>query len=200
MAVPDRVEAASLFLQTDPPGWLVRHSVGVAEVAAFLAARAADAGRRVDRALVEAAALLHDVDKALPREATSLTHGRRSSVWLTRMGHRELAGAVEAHPVTHLIDPDFRAQKLDLEAAIVAYSDKRMSQRLIPLRARFAAWERRYPGAWSAEQQRTAWLRAVALERRVCSAARVRPGSVRRLRWVRRAMAAARTDARADAR
>ena len=38
----------------------------VAEIAAFLAERMAGRGVAVDRALVESAALLHDLDKALP--------------------------------------------------------------------------------------------------------------------------------------
>src|SRR6266571_2941707 len=66
MTVPSRSEAASLLLSLDPPAWHERHSRAVAEVAGWLAARAQRAGRTVDRRLVEAAALLHDVDKVLP--------------------------------------------------------------------------------------------------------------------------------------
>jgi len=192
--VPGRVEAAALLLQLDPPRWLVRHSAGVAEVATFLAGRAADAGHRVDRALVEAAALLHDVDKALP-EPSSLPHGRGSAAWLARIGHPELGPAVEAHPVTSLLEPDLDLRSLGLEAAIVAYADKRVSQRLVSMRDRFAGWERRYPDAWTKGQTRVAWRHAQAIERRVCDAARVRPASVRRLRWVRRALGAAGSNA-----
>src|SRR5262245_4196584 len=63
MTVPGRVEAASLLLSLDPPTWFLRHARAVAEVAGFLAARIDDDGVAVDRRLVEAAALLHDVDK-----------------------------------------------------------------------------------------------------------------------------------------
>ena len=50
----------------------------VAEVASFLAYRAAQAGLAVDRRLVETAALLHDIDKALPADhpLRALGHGR----------------------------------------------------------------------------------------------------------------------------
>lgn len=196
MAVPDRVEAASLLLRLDPPRWHVRHSSGVAEVAAFLAHGAAAAGQDVDRHLVEAAALLHDVDKILPSGERALPHGYGSADWLSRLGYAELSPAVEAHPVTRLVEPGFDPDALSLEAAIVAYADKRARQRVVSMRARFDRWERRHPDTWSADRTRIAWRHAVAIERRVCSAARVRPESVRRLRWVRRALAAARATAR----
>src|SRR5204863_4570636 len=72
MTVPGRVEAASLLLSLDPPAWFVRHARAVAEVAAWLAARIDARGTIVDRRLIEAAALLHDVDKVLP--ATDPAH------------------------------------------------------------------------------------------------------------------------------
>ena len=66
MTVPGRVDAAALLLSLDPAPWALRHARAVAEVAGWLAARAAGRGTAVDRRLVEAAALLHDVDKLLP--------------------------------------------------------------------------------------------------------------------------------------
>src|SRR5205809_1046748 len=147
MTVPRRVEAASLLLSLDPPPWFVRHSRAVAEVAASLAARIEARGIPVDRALVEAAALLHDADKALPADdpAHALRHGDGSAAWLTRAGHPELARAVANHPVTRLADAEaYRrwAAFATREERIVAYADKRATQRLVSLDARFARWRR----------------------------------------------------------
>jgi HD superfamily phosphodiesterase len=194
MGVPGRVEAASLLLALDPPAWLLRHSAGVGEVAGYLASRIAARGERIDRALVEAAALLHDADKALPRgdPARGRPHAEGSATWLTARGHGELAGAVAGHPVTRLLDDAFDPAGIALEAAVVAYADKRVEQRLVPMAFRFAGWRRRYPGSWSSEQGRRALDRARRLEDRVCRAAKVRPEQVRRLRWVGAALAAAR--------
>jgi HD superfamily phosphodiesterase len=194
MAVPGRVEAASALLELDPPGWFVRHSTGVAEVAAFLAARAAARGSTLDRRLAETAALLHDVDKVLPKSdpARRLPHGRGSAAWLERLGYGELAAAATAHPVTLLLTDDPGADpKAALEALIVAYADKRVEQRLAPMAQRFVGWKRRYPNAWTDAQIRRVTARAKRLEERVCTAAGVVPSEVQRLRWVGAALATA---------
>lgn len=195
MAVPRRVEAASILLGLDPPEWFVRHSAGVAEVASFLAARAAARGRSLDPRLAEAAGLLHDVDKLLPAgdPARHLSHGRGSAAWLRRNGYAELAEAAALHPVTRLLDNGTsRLADADLETMIVAYADKRVGQRLLPMARRFDGWRRRYPGSWSSAEGRRAETRAGRLERVVCEAAGIAPGAVRRRRWVRRALTAAR--------
>jgi len=195
MTVPSRSEAASLLLSLDPPAWHLRHSRAVGEVAAWLAAAAERAGRPVDRPLVEAAALLHDVDKILPRNdpARSLGHGFGSAAWLARRGHPELEAAVAAHPVTRLASDDAEQWLAGAspEARIVAYADKRAKQRLVSMAARFERWARRRD-ALSPALGGTVWLRAERLEADVCAMAGTRPEAVGRLRWTGRAIASAR--------
>lgn len=202
MTVPGRVEAASLLLSLDPPGWLLRHSRAVAEVAGWLAARYAARGMAVDRRLVESAALLHDVDKALPADhpLRGLLHGEGSAAWLTERGCGELAGSVAGHPVTRLRDGDrFNrwADDATHEERIVAYADKRAGQRLESMAERFASWRRRYPPragdeeAWDAPTFTAVRRRAERLEAGVCRTAGVAPAEVGRLCWTRQALRAA---------
>jgi hypothetical protein len=197
MTVPDRRAAAALLLELDPPPWFLRHARAVAEVAGWLAARIAANGLPVDRRLVEAAALLHDVDKLLPPDepAGALPHGDGSAAWLTRRGHPELARAVAAHPVTRLLDGEGHrrwASFASCEERIVAYADKRAGQRLESVDARFAAWRRRYPGSWDEAAAQRVRARAARLEADVCRAAATRPAEVRRLAWTEPALRAAR--------
>jgi HD superfamily phosphodiesterase len=198
MTVPGRVEAAQLLLSLDPPAWFLRHARAVAEVAAWLALRTARARvRRVDRGLVEAAALLHDADKLLPAEdpTSALPHGEGSAAWLDRRGHPELGPAVAAHPVTRLIDAERHrawAEGASPEERIVAYADKRAGQRLETMAERFASWQRRYPGGWSSAEAAAVRGRADELESDVCRAAGVAPNQVSRLRWTGAALRAAR--------
>jgi hypothetical protein len=213
MTVPGRVEAASLLLSLDPSPWFERHARAVAEVAGWLAARLEARGMVVDRRLVEAAALLHDADKALPADdpARALPHGKGSAAWLARAGHPELAPVVATHPVTrladHLVSPRW-ATFSSWEERIVAYADKRAAQRLESMDARFERWRQRHSRVvvdgvatgWDEAELRTIRSRAGRLERDVCRAAGIEPADVRRLRWTSLALRAARDQRREMAR
>ena len=206
MSIPNRRDSAGLLLSLDPPPWHLRHSRAVAETAAWLAWRAVAAGRSLDRRLVEAAALLHDVDKlpVVKPLVADLRHADGSAVWLTRHGFAELGPVIVGHPVTRLADGDWFDRWLAAaspEALIVAYADKRAGQRLESMAARFASWERRYPpeerarrarGNWSAETLAAVRHRADTIEERVCALADVSPHDVRRLRWTGPAIEACR--------
>ena len=156
---------------------------------------------------MEAAALLHDVDKldAVKPETAGMAHGDGSADWLARRGYAELGPAIVGHPVTRLADGDWFARWIDSaspEALIVSYSDKRAGQRLESMADRFASWERRYPPARRAEHTRGTWTaetlqevreRAGEIERRTCALAGVTAEDVARLAWTSPAFAAARS-------
>ncbi len=194
MTVPTRAEALALLLSTQPSERLLQHVTVVAEVAGFLAHRAARAGLAVDRRLVETAALLHDIDKALPADdpVRELGHGRAGAAWLRAAGHAELARPVAAHPVMQLDEPGAHEWLVSapLEDRIVCYADKRATQRVVSLDQRFARWARRHPEY--EERLRATLVTARQLEAQVCAAVGIRPEDVERLPWVADAMARAR--------
>jgi hypothetical protein len=201
MSVPGRVDAATLLLSLRPPAWHLRHVRAVAEVAAWLALRAVAAGHPVDRSVVEAAALLHDVDKVLPADDPhrALRHGVGTAAWLSARGHAELAAATAGHPVTRLAaaDADAWLDRASAEELLVAYADKRAGQRLVSMAGRFADWKRRYPEpaswhGWSGAEAADVLRRAERIETMACALAGVTPDAVRRLPWTGRALAAAR--------
>ena len=77
----------------------------MARVAVAAAGLLAEAQIPVDGALVEAAALLHDIDKAVVRR-TGGEHGVVGARRLEESGHEELAMPVASHPVSALLDED----------------------------------------------------------------------------------------------
>ena len=202
MSIPSRVEAATLLLSINPSPRALRHARAVAEVAGWLAYRINARGIPVNRPAVEAAALLHDVDKVLrkrlPRDhpIRALPHGDGSAAWLTEHGHPELARLVANHSASRLVDEErYRTWSAfaSREERIVAYADKRAAQRLAPMATRFADWDRRYGAdrGWGGPERVRAWQRAERLEADVCRAAGVEPADVHRLSWTGPALSAA---------
>lgn len=143
--------------------------------------------------MAETAALLHDVDKALPLDhpLRALGHGRAGAVWVSEAGHPELARALIAHPVTRLAEPDAEDWIRDapLEERIVNYADKRATQRVVSLEQRFARWRRKHP-EYRAKLDR-ALAMAERLEATLCTSLGIAATDVERLRWVDDAMARA---------
>jgi putative nucleotidyltransferase with HDIG domain len=187
MTVPSREQAAAVLLDLRPGPRLLRHMTAVGEISAFLAARMAARGVPIDRRLVETAALLHDLDKALPRAdpLRALGHGYAGAKWLTDHGFAELAAPVAQHPVSRLGEDALYASFLEeatWEVRVVAYADKRAAQRLAPIGERFRRWKGRHPEL--SESLTQACKRAELLEAEVCEQAGVTPEEVQRLRWV----------------
>ena len=190
MAIPSREEAAQILRSLDPPDWHLAHSAAVADVAAFLAAKIDEQGHTISIALVEAAALLHDVDKALPKTEPlkELGHSDAGAHWLSDNGYGELAGSVAAHPVTRLADNDHYAvwaRTATVEERVVAYADKRAMQDLVSMDDRFSTWVEKHGDT---DVMRIARDRAEILESSVCAAAGMAPDEVERLRWAEDAL------------
>lgn len=180
-------------MSTAPSARLLQHVSVTAEVASFLAYRATQAGISIDRRLVETAALLHDVDKALPREhpLRELGHGVAGAAWVSEAGHPELSRPLQAHPVMRLVEDGAGTwvQQGPLEDRLVAYADKRATQRVVSLDQRFARWARKHPRHASGLAR--ARVRAGELEAGICRSLGIAATDVERLRWVDDAIARA---------
>lgn len=140
--------------------------------------------------MIETAALLHDIDKAFPEDdpLRPLGHGHAGARWLDTHGWRELAPAVDSHPVGRLTEqpyPEWVA-RTTLEQRVVAYADKRSQRRVVTLDERFARWRRRHPEA--GDLLALGRSRAAELEEEVCGRAGVRPDEVTRLAWAEAAI------------
>ena len=94
-----------------------------------------------------------------------------------------------AHPVMYLDGPSAPSWVTEgpLEERIVAYADKRATQRVVSLEQRFARWRRRHVEHTAAleRSQRS----AQRLEMGLCTVIGIRPEEVQRLRWVDEALA-----------
>lgn len=184
--MPSRIEAAALLNTLRMSERLLAHSVAVAEICAFLCSAMARRDVAIDARRAEAAALLHDLDKALPQDdpMRELGHGAAGAAWLRRRGYEELAPAVAQHPVMqigHAASFEVWSSAAGLEGRVVAYSDKRAREDVVTLTERFARWHERYPHSQPLD---LAEQRARALETEICTLAGIATTDVRRERWV----------------
>lgn len=142
MAIPDRSTARRLLDEEGLPEGIVVHSTGVARVAVAGAALLAEARIPIDGALVEAAALLHDIDK-LEIRRTGGEHGIAGARRLTAAGYPELAMPVASHPVSCLLDDDRFPR--GWPSVLVAVADRHVAQEFVTVDERLDDMKLRHP-------------------------------------------------------
>ena len=142
MAVPDRSTARRMLADAGLPDGIVVHSEGVARVAVAAAALLAEAQIPIDGALVEAAALLHDIDKVEIRRDGG-EHGIVGARRLEAAGHSELAMPVASHPINCLLD-DERFPR-GWPSVVVAVADRHVAQEFLSVDERLDDMKLRHP-------------------------------------------------------
>ena len=142
MAIPDRATARRLLADAELPDGIVVHSEGVARVAVAAAGLVAEAQIPVDGALVEAAALLHDIDKVEIRRSGG-EHGIVGARRLQAMGYAELAMPVASHSITSLLDDD--RFPIGWPSVIVAVADRHVAQEFVTIDERLDDMKQRHP-------------------------------------------------------
>jgi len=142
VAVPNAEEARRILAARRLPAGVVTHSEGVARVASEAARMLGVAGIPVDVGLVEAAALLHDIDKLETRGGRGV-HGVAGAAMLEVMGFAELAPPVASHPVSALLD-DARFPR-GWPSVAVSVADKHVAEEFLTVDERLNDMARRYP-------------------------------------------------------
>jgi len=142
VAIPDRLTARRLLDEADLPDGIVRHSEGVARVARAAAALLAEAQIPIDGALVEAAALLHDIDKGEIRR-TGGEHGIVGARQLEAAGYEELAIPIASHPVNALLDEE--RFPIGWPSVVVAVADRHVAQDFVTIDERLDDMKSRHP-------------------------------------------------------
>jgi putative nucleotidyltransferase with HDIG domain len=178
MAVPDLQTARALLAEHALPNGVVVHSEGVRRVAVAAAGLIVEAGIPLDGRLVEAAALLHDIDKPRIRREGG-EHGVVGARILTDAGFEELAIPVASHPLHALLD-DARFP-IGWPSVLVAVADRHVAQAFVTVDERLDDMKARHPGF--AEQIEAARRPAHALEEQVAEVVGLEPAAlVERLR------------------
>jgi putative nucleotidyltransferase with HDIG domain len=135
--IPSKEECLAILNKNKTPSNVIEHSKAVCEFASDLADKLAKKGFKINKKLVVAAALLHDIEREKDDHVTAGTKLLKS------MGFPEVAGVVEKHTL-HGIEKSGKTLKA-IEEKIVFYADKRTAgNKIVSLEERFEDLKKRY--------------------------------------------------------
>ncbi len=121
MRIPEKKECLEILAVMQMPGHIQAHSELVCRVALLLTDQLMAAGVSLNRPLVFASALLHDITK--PRSFnTGENHSKTGGEYLTSLGFPEVGHIVRQH----VILDRYAEGEPPAEAEIVNYADKRV--------------------------------------------------------------------------
>jgi uncharacterized protein len=162
--IPQPNECLLILTDMQMPAHIQAHSELVCKVALVLTDRLAFAGVPLNRALVRASALLHDVTKARSF-STGENHSKTGGEYLTDLGFPEVGHIVRQHVI---LDAYFAAQTPN-EAEVVNYADKRvLHDQVVPLADRMEYILQRYAKTEEHRQWlKSVWEQTVLLEKRL---------------------------------
>lgn len=164
MRIPAQKECLELLTTVDMPDHIQAHSKLVCRVALMLADALIDAGVPLNRPLINASALLHDITK--PRSfATGENHSKTGGEYLTGLGYPEVGDIVRQH----VILDTYSETHPPTEAEIVNYADKRvLHDQVVPLGDRKDYIQQRYAKTeFHRQWLQEVWSQTELLEKRL---------------------------------
>ena len=135
--IPSRPECLAILAKNKTPSNVIEHSEAVCKVAEEIAGNLIKKGIKVNKKLVVAAALLHDV----VREKEN--HVLEGAKLIRKMGFPEVADVISKHSLHGIEDP--AKQPRTYEEKIVFYADKRAKGgKIVSMEERFKDLKERY--------------------------------------------------------
>ncbi len=157
---------------------IVLHSIQVCRVATFITERLNSQQPQLNRELIRAAALLHDITKTRSFK-TQENHALTGGQFLAEQGYPEIGELVRQH-----VRLDEYPSPVDLgEAEIINYADKRvLHDRVVSLEERLNYILEKY-GKLPEHQERIRWLwqKTIAMEDKIFSTLTIVPEELNRV-------------------
>lgn len=170
--IPQTEECMQMLTTMQMPEHIQAHSKVVCQVALLLADGLIATGVPLNRPLVLASALLHDITK--PRSfSTGENHSKTGGEYLTGLGFPEVGTIVRQH----VILDSYGENDAPTEAQIVNYADKRvLHDKVVPLDDRMTYIMQRYAKTEAhREWLKVVWDQTTALESRLFSRLPITP-------------------------
>ena len=138
MKIPTKEECLKILKENNAPDNIIAHSEQVCNVALKIANSLEKRGIKLNRNLIAAASLLHDVKKLSPND-----HVVEGCKFIKSLGYPEVAGVIQKHGLQHVDDESFEPKTW--EEKIVFYADKRVKgNKIVSVDERFEYVKKRY--------------------------------------------------------
>ncbi len=135
--IPSREQCLELLHKNGTPPNVIEHCKAVSAFAVLVAEKLQRKNIDINIGLVEAAALLHDIEKLKPN------HVKAGHDLLSSKGFKEVAAVVKKHGLENLEDRSYHPKTT--EEKIVFYSDKRVRDTsVVSLEERFEYIRKKY--------------------------------------------------------
>jgi HD superfamily phosphodiesterase len=134
--IPNPGQVSGLWDKYHLPPQKRIHAALVAKVAVFLAGRS-ERKNQINMPLLEAAALLHDIDKSIPK-LPGEEHPDAAVRVLREEGMEEVAGIVKTHPLHAILNP--LIAPATREEKLLFLADKMVKYEILTVDRRFALW------------------------------------------------------------
>ncbi len=174
--IPTEVQAKTLWDKYNLPQQKRIHVALVAKVAMFFAEQSNKATKlHINIELLKAAALLHDIDKNVPK-LPGEQHPDAAVRILREEGMDEVADLVRTHPLHAILDPAIAPQTL--EERLLFLADKMVKYEILTVDKRFALWNDEHLPPEKQDIFDRAYPKVKALEREICGMIAVNPCKV----------------------
>ena len=137
MKIPSKEECLDILNKNKTPSNIIEHSKAVCKLAEDIAEKLIKKGFKVNKRLVIAAALLHDIEKGKDN------HMIVGAKLLKSMGFPEVSEVAKKHSLYQIENKD--VQPRTIEEKIIFYADKRVKgNKIVSLEERFEDVKKRY--------------------------------------------------------
>lgn len=135
--IPSKEECLSILNKNKTPSNVIEHCKAVCKVAEEIADNLIKKGIKVNKKLVIAATLLHDIERE------KKDHIEEGAKLINSLGFLEVSEVIKKHSLYKVEDPE--RQPKNYEEKIVFYADKRVKgNKIVSLEERFADLKKRY--------------------------------------------------------
>lgn len=142
--IPSKKECFEILKRNKTPSQVILHSKAVCKCAENIANALAKKGIKLNKKLVIAAALLHDIERGKNQ------HVMKGFRLLKKLGYKEVAEVVKKHSLYKIKQKN--RQPRSWEEKIVFYADKRcIGNKVVPLEKRFDVLQKHYKVSLSKE-------------------------------------------------